>query len=61
MSAGYWDAVAPSSKPVLGILGDVEGRIVPVAPPQFFLDPSVEHKTAPSETIPESSVAHDIR
>src|SRR5439155_18576362 len=25
-----------SSKPVLGILGDVEGRIVPVAPPPFF-------------------------
>ncbi len=26
-----------SSKPLLGILGDVEGRIVPVAPPPIFL------------------------
>jgi hypothetical protein len=25
-----------SSKPLVGILGDVDGRIVPVAPPPFF-------------------------
>ena len=26
----------PPSKPLVGILGDVDGRIVPVAPPPVF-------------------------
>jgi hypothetical protein len=28
-----WTAPRPPSKPLVGILGDVDGRIVPVAPP----------------------------
>jgi hypothetical protein len=28
-----WTWLAPPSKPLVGILGDVDGRIVPVAPP----------------------------
>src|SRR2546426_651459 len=30
-----------SSKPLVGILGDVDGRIVPVAPPPFQIRPAV--------------------
>jgi hypothetical protein len=29
----FWTLVGPPSKPLVGILGDVDGRIVPVAPP----------------------------
>jgi hypothetical protein len=31
-----WTLRAPPSKPLVGILGDVDGRIVPVAPRQFL-------------------------
>jgi hypothetical protein len=30
-----WTLSGPPSKPLVGILGDVDGRIVPVAPRQF--------------------------
>jgi hypothetical protein len=33
----WWICPAPPSKPLVGILGDVDGRIVPVAPRQFDL------------------------
>ena len=37
-----WTFSAPPSKPLVGILGDVDGRIVPVAPPPVFeFDPDI--------------------
>jgi hypothetical protein len=33
-----WIDSGPPSKPLVGILGDVDGRIVPVAPPPLPLE-----------------------
>jgi hypothetical protein len=42
----FWGA---PSKPLVGILGDVDGRIVPVAPPPFLI----------GQVVPEAAVATD--
>jgi hypothetical protein len=42
-----WTFLGPPSKPLVGILGDVDGRIVPVAPPPLSNSVSDRHDGHP--------------